>query len=47
MQITARTRPLLGQDTLMRAMFSGDNLTLRAEQMILRGDRDGGLGFLK
>ncbi|MFT6038376.1 MAG: glutathione synthase/RimK-type ligase-like ATP-grasp enzyme [Candidatus Azotimanducaceae bacterium] len=68
MQITARTRPLLGQDTLMRAMFSGDDLSRKAEQMIkratsdkldaealldlsniliLRGDRDGGLGLLK
>jgi len=68
MQITAQTRPLLGQDTLMRAMFSGDDLSQIAEKMIqransdnldaealldlsniliLRGDREGGLGLLK
>ena len=68
MQITAKTRTLFGQDALMRAMFSGDDLSRKAEQMIeratidkldaealldlsnilmLRGDRDGGLGLLK
>jgi len=67
MQITARTRPLQGQDALMRAMFSGDDLSNTAEKMIqrasqdnldaealldlsniliLRGDREGGLGLL-
>jgi len=40
MQITLQTRPLVGQDALMRAMFSGDDLSNAAEKMIQRASSD-------